>query len=121
MYESRIYIINRNEYEHNGRKFIYADEIAVFNMCGMRQGFTDIFTEEKDFNIYADDGNTVIDEDKYGERLRMTDIKNLVEWLRKEIKKDDYRRLKPLYAFLLKLAAEDWGIDGRLVAVHYGY
>ena len=77
MYESRIYIYNRIEHEGRLAPWIYGEEIARFEMCGMRQGFTDIFTEEKDFNIYADDGNTEITEDKYGAPLRACSVKKL--------------------------------------------
>lgn len=114
MYESRIYIYNREKYE----KITFGSEIARFEMCGMRQGFTDIFTEEKDFNIYADDGNTEITEDKYGAPLRVCGVEKLTAWLAEEIKTDDYRRLKPLLAFLQALNPDEWD---ELIAVHYGY
>lgn len=121
MYESRIYIYNRIECEWrlDGNPRIYGDEIARFEMCGMRQGFTDIFTETVDVDIYADDGSTVITEDKYGAPLKQTSIESLILWLEKETQADDYRRLKPLLAFCKAVRAEEW--DGELVAVHYGY
>lgn len=118
MYESRIYIYNRIEHEGRLAPWIYGEEIARFEMCGMPQGFTDIFTEKKDFNIYADDGNTEITEDKYGAPLRACSVKKLEAWLAGKIKTDDYRRLKPLLAFLQALNPDEWD---ELIAVHYGY
>lgn len=118
MYESRIYIYNRIKHEGRLAPWIYGEEIARFEMCGMRRGFTDIFTEEKDFNIYADDGNTEITEDEYGAPLRVCSVKKLEAWLAEETKKDDYRRLKPLLAFLQALNPDEWD---ELIAVHYGY
>lgn len=84
----------------------------------MPRGFTDIFTEEKDFSIYADDGNTEINEDEYGAPLRICGVEKLTAWLAEEIKTDDYRRLKPLLAFLQALNPDEWD---ELIAVHYGY
>lgn len=114
MYESRIYIL-----QITPNNYGFGEEIARFEMCGMAYNFTDIFTETVSVDIYADDGNTVITEDKYGAPLRMTQIENLIEWLNKEIAIDDYRRLKPLLAFCEAVRAEEW--DGELFAVHYGY
>lgn len=114
MYESRIYIYNREKYE----KITFGSEIARFDMCVMPPDFTDIFTEEKDFNIYADDGNTEITEDKYGAPLRACSVKKLKAWLAEDMKTNDYRRLKPLLAFLQALNPDEWD---ELIAVHYGY
>ena len=114
MYESRIYIYNREKYG----KITFGSEIARFDMCVMPPDFTDIFTEEKDFNIYADDGNTEITEDKYGAPLRACSVKKLKAWLAEDMKTNDYRRLKPLLAFLQALNPDEWD---ELIAVHYGY
>lgn len=118
MYESRIYIYNRIEHEGRLAPWIYGEKIACFEMCGMPQGFTDIFTEEKDFPIYADDGNTEITEDEYGAPLRACGVEKLTAWLAAEVKKDNYRRLRPLLQFLKALKPDEWD---ELIAVHYGY
>ena len=114
MYENRIYIYNREKHE----KITFGSEIARFDMSVMPPDFTDIFTEEKDFNIYADDGNTEITEDKYGAPLRACSVKKLEAWLAEDMKTNDYRRLKPLLAFLQALNPDEWD---ELVAVHFGY
>ena len=68
--------------------------------------------------IYADDGNAEITEDMYGAPLRVCSVKKLEAWLAGEIKTNDYRRLKPLLAFLRALKPNKWD---ELIAVHYGY
>lgn len=122
-YESKLYVMNRNEYEYvnrdgEERKDVYAIEIARFDMCKMVPSFRDLFTEPTDFDVYGDGGEP-IKADCYGVALAYAPARKVAEWLEGEIGRDDYRRLKPLLAFLKAAEAEHW--DGELVVVHYGY
>lgn len=113
-YESRVYIVKKSM-ESN-----YAEEIAKFNCRGMADGWTNLFDKPFVGDLYADDGNTLITEDKYGKELKYTDFPSVIAWLEKEVEKDDYRRLKPLLSLLKGFDLSQWQ-DGEMQIVHYGY
>ena len=122
-YESRVYVMQRNEFTLENNKgedvrFVHAGEIARFDMSKMVPEFRDLFTEEADFDVYGDGGES-IKEDCYGAELTYAPVGKVIKWLEAEAERDDYRRLKPLLAFLKAAELESW--DGELVAVHYGY
>ena len=119
-YESRLYIVNRTEYElPNGDKWVMGEEIARINMCCMEMDFTDLFDTTVDYKIIADDGNTEITEDKYGSELQTAPIQRVIDYLEESIASGDiYRRLKPLLGFLKGFDQDEWEY---LEVVHYGY
>lgn len=119
-YESRIFIMDRNENEApNGEKYAWAEKIAMVNMCkmGYDSGFHELFTEPIDYKIFIDDEHDV-DEDCYGEHLKYATVQTVIDWLEKEIGKDDYRRLPVLLGLLKGFQTDRWS---ELQVVHYGY
>lgn len=122
-YESRLYVMQRRDFTLESRdgeevRFISAGEIARFDMSKMVPSFRDLFTEPTDFDVYGDDGEPIV-ADCYGDALAYAPARKVAEWLEGEIARSDYRRLKPLLAFLKAAEMENW--DGELVVVHYGY
>lgn len=45
-YESRVFIVNRNETEHNNRIYVWGEKIADIKMGSMYNGFTDLFSKK---------------------------------------------------------------------------
>lgn len=123
-YESRIYVVKKStilDTFYNGSKKRYAELIASVNMCKCI-GLLDIFKNETDCFIYADDGNTQIIEDSYDDPLKETDVKTVVDWLNAEIAHgNDYRRLPVLLGVLKPFADKEVWDDGGIVVLHYGY
>lgn len=119
-YESRIFIMDRNENEApNGEKYTWAEKIAMVNMCkmGYDNGFHELFTEPIDYKIFID-GETETDVDRYGEHLKSATVQTVIDWLEKEIKTEDYRRLPVLLGLLKGFQTDRWS---ELQVVHYGY
>jgi hypothetical protein len=120
-YESKLYVMNEKEYpypeDYNGEKDGYNQTIAVFDMGCMPMNFKSIFTEDLKYPLY-DESDEIITEDKYGDKPVKADIKPVIDYLYNLIQTDDYRRLKPLYAFLTALQPEQWD---NLIVIHYGY
>ncbi|MCI8378658.1 MAG: hypothetical protein HFH72_09090 [Lachnospiraceae bacterium] len=115
-YESRVYIMRKSN-SMGG----FAEEIAKFNCRGMSgNGWRELFSKPIDYKIFADDGNTEFDEDKYGEHLKYADFPTVIAWLEREVEKEDYRRLKPLLSLLKGFDLSQW-TDGEMQIVHYGY
>lgn len=123
-YESKLYVMNEKEYpypeDYHGEKDGYNERIAVFKMGCMPMDFKSIFTEDLKYPLYADEGEleAEITEDKYGDKPVKAHIKPVIDYLYNLIQTDDYRRLKPLYAFLTALQPEQWD---NLIVIHYGY
>ena len=120
-YESRIFIIDRNERTTpKGDKWVYGEKIAMVDMCkmGYDSGFHELFTEPIDYKIFID-GETETDTDCYGEHLKSATVQTVIEWLEKEISVADYyRRMRPLLGLLEGFNESDWS---ELQVVHYGY
>lgn len=116
-YESKIIIIERCEFE-NG--YVAGIEIAQVNMCKMvySSGFHELFDTPIDFDLYDNDDEPTR-KDCYGDHCKMASVGTLAQWLREEVERDDYRRLKPLLGLLEGFNVNQW--SGELVAVHYGY
>lgn len=117
-YESKIYIVEKSSRSKESGEKRYASVIAMFNMCKFG-AFGDIFTKETDCYIYADDGNTEILEDNYGEPLKEADIEDVIEYLENyETTNDYYRRVAPLLALLKNLDPGKWK---DISVLHYGH
>ena len=117
-YESRICVMD--ELEYNGG--VHALKLATIDMSGMETSFMDLFQTPIEYKIYADDPNEDTDTDCYGAKIKSADIDTVLNWLFNEIniKKNDYRRLRPLY-YLLEAYKEDITKWHNIKVLHYGY
>lgn len=125
-YESRVYIVERNEYDN----WVYGSEIAKFDLCKMGyhmfdgKSFRDLFKKEIDFdlNINADYDPEDYRTDAYGEHCKYTNIDVVIYWLEIYIKETHYRRAELLLNFLYTLKEQiKKGMWGEICIVHYGY
>ena len=121
-YESKYYIVAKSNSgfgDEKGKR--WAEKIAEFNMCKFVD-LANFFKKETDCYIYADDGDTPIVEDRYGDSLKELSIEDALTALSKVEKEIDYyRRIKPFKALLteFKEDADKWGYN--LFILHYGY
>lgn len=117
-YESRIYVVSKSGLGLEYGK-TYASVIAVFN-ASKYAGLPDVFQKKTDCYIYADDGNTMILEDCYGEELKEAPLADVISFLEGELERGEtYCRIKPLLALLKSFDPNVWGKN--LVCLHYGY
>ena len=127
-YKSRVYIISKNKNSDFG------EVIAMYDCSCMSNGFTSLFDKPIDFRIYNDNDKIII-KDKYGEICKYTDIHEVIQWLKHEMKYQRenigavYRRLNPLYRLLKAFDNNAWiykstGVynnDFEMLVIHYGY
>ncbi len=114
-YESRLYIVKKCD------AINYAEVIARFDCSKMdSKSWIELFNKPFDCKMYMEDGNTLIEEDNYGDKLKSAEFPTVIEWLEKEVEKSDYRRLKPLLSLLKGFDLSQWG-DGEMEIVHFGY
>lgn len=115
-YESRLYIVKKN------KAINYAEVIARYDCCkmGYNSGWRELFNKPFESTMYAEDGNAKLEEDDYGDKLKSADFSTVIQWLEKEVKRSDYRRLKPLLSLLKGFDLSQWR-DGEMEIVHYGY
>lgn len=122
-YESKVYIVEKTNYswnENDDKKF--ARVLAVFDMACFRE-LSDWFRNKPATKhyIYADDGNTQIIKDGYGDVLKEASVKEVIDRLEKIVENgEDYRRIFPLLATLKVFEAQSnrWG---NIAVLHYGY
>lgn len=124
-YESKIYIIEKTKYswdEEDGMK--YARVLAMFDVSKFYE-LSDWFRNKPATKhyIYADDGDTEIIEDRYGDTLKEASVKEVIDKLERIIETEnriDYRRIFPLLAALkaFESHSEQWG---DIAVLHYGY
>jgi len=116
-YDSRIYIVDKKDKMGKEEKR-YAEVVAVFNMCKF-DAFGGIFKTETDCYIYADDGNTQIMTDCYGEPLKESSVSDVITYLEEcQVEREHYRRVAPLLGLLKSFNLAEWK---DLVVLHYGY
>lgn len=117
-YESRLYVVKKTTLpgENNLR---FAQKIAVFDLCKV-PAVSDKMRAYKntDAFIYADDGNTEITEDRYGDVLKEVPLADAIKILEYAAAKDDYWRYRPCIALLKSM--QEYG-QGDIVVLHYGY
>ena len=120
-YESKIYVVRKSSFNGTALQKRYAEKIAEFNLCKV-YGISNILRNmpKTDCYIYADDGNTEIVEDMYGEGLTECTPERLLEIIENEKKKDDfgYWRYDMILATLKELVKLK---DDRLYCLHFGY
>ena len=120
-YESKLYIVEKyGALKENEKK--YASVIAMFDMAKMGS-IVNVFEKKTDCYIYADDGNTMILEDKYGDELTEATVEDVIYVLEEVISSGEtYRRLYPLLSALIVIKEQqDEGTWKDVVVLHYRY
>lgn len=131
-YESKVFLIDRNEHESANGIWVYGDEIARFELSCMGHQkyngveFRDLFKTPVDFDLYENPdkeeaGENYYKEDMCGAICKYTnDIDGVIAWLEQSEAADHRRRAKLLLNFLrcVKYSSGDFR---QLVIVHYGY
>ena len=120
-YESKIYIGEKSSIKDNDG-MTYVQVIAMFDMCKMGN-LINVFNRKTDCYFYADDGNTKVLEDKYGDALTEAEIEDFIYVLEEAVDSgENYRRIFPLLSTLQTIYEQQK--DGRwknIVLLHYGY
>lgn len=119
-YESRIYVVRKSNFswdENSNKK--YAEKMAMLDMCKC-YSLSDKLRKcpKTDCYIYADDGNTQIMEDCYGEELTECSIEKAIEYVEKAMAHADYWRYNVLHAMLTEF--KKWETPA-IVVLHFGY
>lgn len=120
-YESKIYIGEKSSIKDNDG-MTYVQVIAMFDMCKMGN-LINVFDRKTDCYFYADDGNTKVLEDKYGDALTEADIEDFIYVLEEAVDSgENYRRIFPLLSTLQTIYKQrkDGGWND-IVLLHYGY
>lgn len=122
-YESKIYVVNlrreKNENSPDYGKVYNAQRIAAFDLgcMGSNNGWRELFDTPIDYEFYAEDGENLITEDKYGDQLTSADIDVVIRWL--ETKGNAfYRRIAPALGMLKGFNRSEWE---ELKIVHFGH
>ena len=124
-YESKIYIVRKTTSKgiNEAEDKFYAEKIAEFNM-GKFSRLSNSLRDRPITNcyIYADDGDTPIVEDRYGEPLTEVTPEFVIDVLEKYLADcGDYRRVYPLLACLKAFEEHKVQWNDDLVVLHYGY
>lgn len=88
-YEVKLYVVSEHYYP--GIDDTWAEVISMFDLCkvGDRKEY---FREDAEGYIYADDGNTRITEDRYGDTMKVETLDRAIEFLWKSYSESFYWR-----------------------------
>lgn len=121
-YESKLYIVEKQGWGEDERT--YAEVIAMFDLCKY-YFLSDKLRYKPKTNcyFYADDGDTQVLEDMYGQPLTEATIQDVIDILEEDVKNgEDYRRIFPLLSALKVFAEQEKQFTwGELAVLHYGY
>lgn len=123
-YESKFIVGDKSSQVYDGKTWVQV--YATFDVSKMGYDSksmkvvsdTPLPADER-FFFYADDGNTMITEDRYDEPLKSIDYNELLLALRQDEKADPYRRFGPFIAFLETIISEHK--FSNLIVLHYGH
>ena len=116
-YESKLFIVEESDFKipsDNGK--VYARVVGSIDLCKCYP-ITEVFVDNANGYIYADDGNTRIDEDMYGNPFGVATLDEVIEKLKEIVKDSDYHRAKVALGFL-KAVQKDMP---HCVVYHFGY
>ena len=118
-YESKFYIVKKCDMHtgKNGKK--WAMNIASFDMRKIGSSSWLSRYPETEYYFYADDGNTEVVEDCYGEPLKEIPISDLIDILENDPEMQEYRRTEPFLALLRGFDQNKF--NNNLVVLHYGH
>ena len=118
-YESKIYLVRKsNFFDEDGKRF--AEKIAEFNLSKV-YGVSSILRAmpKTDCYIYADDGDTEMLEDRYGDELTECTPEKLIELIEDQANKfDTYWRYNLILPCLREIAKLK---DDKIYCLHFGY
>ena len=122
-YETKLYVVGKFD-KFPDEEMRYAQVIAMFNMSKC-YFLSDVLRDEPktDCYFYADDGNTRVLTDRYGEPLKETTVETVIGLLEDAIANgEDYRRVFPLLSALKTIQEQKQnGWWGDIAMLHYGY
>lgn len=116
-YESKLYVVEESKFKipsDNGK--VYAMVIGSIDLCKCYP-ITEVFVDDANGYIYADDGETKIEEDRYGSPLGVATLDDVIEKLKEIIEISDYHRAKVALGFLETVRKE----MPYCVVYHFGY
>ncbi len=122
-YESKIYVVSKSSYDSPSDKGMrYCQVIAMFDLCKFYplSCVTSTYPTTECY-FFADDGNTKVLEDMYGDPLKELPIEDVIEILETDLAMgSNYRRIYPTLA-ALKAINEHKDQWKELAVLHYGY
>lgn len=124
-YESKLYVVKKSRMREMVSDdfpvpMYWGEVIAVFNLCKMGDHVSAKFRNypNTDAYIYADDGNTRITEDLYGDPLTEIPVPDAIRILEEAAAQVHYRRYAPCIQLLKGFNLQQWD---KLVVLHFGY
>ena len=117
-YESKIFVVKKSNL-HPEPDGVYAEVIASIRLSKIG-GRPACFKRPTNCFIYADDGDTHITKDEYGDPLYECSVNECFHWLQDTMMKagGDYWRYYILDGILRGIPES---IEDKLVCLHYGY
>lgn len=116
-YESRLYVVDKTTIFDG--EMVYGQKVAMFDLCKV-EAVSAQLTAYPETNVYffADDGNTKVVNDNYGQPLTEIPLKDVINIIESAMKTDAYRRYKPCLELLKGFDESQWN---NLVVLHYGH
>ena len=121
-YETKLIVVDKYTLKRSYLEKEWSEKIAEINMCKLdyrgpyRMALANF--RETDCYYYADDGNTIIFKDKYGEPLKEITLPALIKILKKE--NQNYWRIPAAIQMLEGLQYNSHKLR-NLRVLHFGY
>lgn len=123
-YESKLFVVEKSTMceivsEDFPAPMYWGEVIAVFDLCKLPYWVSGKLRKYPNTNcyIYADDGNTRITEDCYGDPLTEIPVPDAIRILKEGASHGNYRRYAPCIQLLEGFDLKQWQ---GLVVLHYG-
>ena len=117
-YESKLVVVKKWNFTDAES---FGETIAELNLCKMPNSFFPIeetFENELEPDKYIYLNGEIVTDDKYGQTLRFTTVRKLLNVLYKCEAEEHYRRTEMAINLLKSFTTDDWE---DIVVFHYGY
>lgn len=126
-YESRLYVVEKSNHKttvtekiegvEQEREYVWAELLTTFDLCVLGGECYKLWDRNcTDCSFY--NGYEYVTVDKYDKHLTETPLKEAIEILEQAERKQHYRRLLPVIAYLRFIDESEWD---NVVVLHYGY
>lgn len=118
-YESKLIVIDKSDIFDNELNMRFGEKIATFDLSKVPSVARDVRNyPDTDTYFYADDGDTQVAKDAYGQPLKEIPIPDMIQILERAAVGENYRRYAPCIQMLKGFDLSQWK---NIVVLHFGH
>lgn len=118
-YESKLIVVDKTDIFNSELNMRFGERIATFDLGNVPSEARDVRDyPDTDAYFYADDGDTQVTKDAYGQPLKEIPVPDMIQILERAAVSENYRRYAPCIQMLKGFDLSQWK---NIVVLHFGH